>query len=301
MRRLASATRSGPRCLRSEPWRARYSGRMKRRGPQHSAPRTRSGCARLAEYRLEELARISGVSARNIRAYRERGLLDPPRRVGRSAFYDDYQLIAAAHDQPAAAPRASTRLTSPSFSRACVKARTWQTSWASSVPYWGPTRRRHIEDASGLPARSSTDVRRRRRDRAPSTSTRHSRSAARLIEYGLAEMRGGRVVVVDPAIAEILGRTADQLLYVRALLRIYESTRDAVDGLAGGFVRGAGGVRRGEIRQGPCARGGRDRRTGPDRPGLPRSVGAASCRIGWTSHCSGSCRLRHRATPPGSC
>jgi DNA-binding transcriptional MerR regulator len=46
----------------------------------------------LAEYRLDDLARISGVSARNIRAYRERGLLDAPRRVGRSAYYDDYHL-----------------------------------------------------------------------------------------------------------------------------------------------------------------------------------------------------------------
>ncbi|MGN7781436.1 MerR family transcriptional regulator [Mycolicibacterium sp. 22603] len=42
----------------------------------------------LTEYRLPDLARASGVSARNIRAYRERGLLDPPRRVGRAAFYD---------------------------------------------------------------------------------------------------------------------------------------------------------------------------------------------------------------------
>jgi DNA-binding transcriptional MerR regulator len=32
------------------------------------------------------------VSARNIRAYRERGLLDPPRRDGRSAFYGDHHL-----------------------------------------------------------------------------------------------------------------------------------------------------------------------------------------------------------------
>ena len=52
----------------------------------------RVGCVALAEYRLDDLARISGVSARNIRAYRERGLLDPPRRVGRSAYYDDYHL-----------------------------------------------------------------------------------------------------------------------------------------------------------------------------------------------------------------
>ena len=41
----------------------------------------------MAEYRLTELATVSGVSTRNIRAYRERGLLDPPRRDGRSALY----------------------------------------------------------------------------------------------------------------------------------------------------------------------------------------------------------------------
>jgi DNA-binding transcriptional MerR regulator len=46
----------------------------------------------LAEYRLEEIAKASGVSVRNIRAYRERGLLDPPRHEGRSAYYGDHHL-----------------------------------------------------------------------------------------------------------------------------------------------------------------------------------------------------------------
>ncbi|CAN5548423.1 hypothetical protein BH09ACT8_BH09ACT8_18000 [soil metagenome] len=45
--------------------------------------------AAMAEYRIDELAQASGVSSRNIRAYRERGLLEPPRRVGRTAIYDD--------------------------------------------------------------------------------------------------------------------------------------------------------------------------------------------------------------------
>jgi DNA-binding transcriptional MerR regulator len=44
----------------------------------------------LAEYRIGELADVSGVSVRNIRAYRERGLLDPPRRAGRASFYDEH-------------------------------------------------------------------------------------------------------------------------------------------------------------------------------------------------------------------
>jgi DNA-binding transcriptional MerR regulator len=46
----------------------------------------------MAEYRIDELAQVSGVSSRNIRAYRERGLLRPPRRAGRKAFYDDDHL-----------------------------------------------------------------------------------------------------------------------------------------------------------------------------------------------------------------
>jgi len=43
----------------------------------------------VAEYQITELAEVSGVSVRNIRAYRERGLLDPPRRDGRAAWYGD--------------------------------------------------------------------------------------------------------------------------------------------------------------------------------------------------------------------
>lgn len=46
----------------------------------------------MTEYRLHEFAEASEVSIRNIRAYRERGLLDPPLRAGRSALYDDRHL-----------------------------------------------------------------------------------------------------------------------------------------------------------------------------------------------------------------
>ncbi|NMN94219.1 MerR family transcriptional regulator [Antrihabitans stalactiti] len=41
------------------------------------------------EYRIDDLARRAGTTTRNVRAYRERGLLPPPRRVGRVAFYDE--------------------------------------------------------------------------------------------------------------------------------------------------------------------------------------------------------------------
>ncbi|GGZ24568.1 MerR family transcriptional regulator [Streptomyces inusitatus] len=44
------------------------------------------------EYRMEELADKAGITVRTLRFYRERGLLPPPRREGRIAWYDDHHL-----------------------------------------------------------------------------------------------------------------------------------------------------------------------------------------------------------------
>lgn len=44
------------------------------------------------EYRMEELARIAGITVRTLRFYRERRLIPPPRREGRIAWYDDHHL-----------------------------------------------------------------------------------------------------------------------------------------------------------------------------------------------------------------
>ncbi|MFF8958887.1 MerR family transcriptional regulator [Streptomyces sp. NPDC014894] len=41
---------------------------------------------------MEELAREAGITVRTLRFYRERGLLPPPRREGRIAWYDDHHL-----------------------------------------------------------------------------------------------------------------------------------------------------------------------------------------------------------------
>ncbi|CAL9528539.1 hypothetical protein SUDANB54_03985 [Streptomyces sp. enrichment culture] len=44
------------------------------------------------EYRMEELARLAGITVRTLRFYRERKLIPPPRRAGRVAWYDDQHL-----------------------------------------------------------------------------------------------------------------------------------------------------------------------------------------------------------------
>jgi DNA-binding transcriptional MerR regulator len=46
----------------------------------------------MAEYRINELADISGVSVRNIRVYQDRGLLPPPKIKGRTGWYSSEHL-----------------------------------------------------------------------------------------------------------------------------------------------------------------------------------------------------------------
>ncbi|WP_051422314.1 MULTISPECIES: MerR family transcriptional regulator [unclassified Streptomyces] len=41
---------------------------------------------------MEELAERAGITVRTLRFYRERGLIQPPRREGRIAWYDDHHL-----------------------------------------------------------------------------------------------------------------------------------------------------------------------------------------------------------------
>jgi DNA-binding transcriptional MerR regulator len=54
---------------------------------RHPHPTEPSG-----EYRIDDLARIAGTTTRNIRVYRDRGLLPAPVRVGRIAVFNDTHL-----------------------------------------------------------------------------------------------------------------------------------------------------------------------------------------------------------------
>lgn len=46
----------------------------------------------MAEYRIDELAHAAGTTSRNVRAYQERGLLEPPQLHGRVGIYNDAHL-----------------------------------------------------------------------------------------------------------------------------------------------------------------------------------------------------------------
>jgi DNA-binding transcriptional MerR regulator len=182
------------------------------------------GCPALAEYRLDDLARVSGVSARNIRAYRERGLLDPPRRVGRSAYYDDYHLSQL---------KTINQLLRRGFNSAHIaEFFTSMRRGADLADILGIQRavlgpRPEQTDDAALGPRTGREAKTGAVDIDPG-----GEEAQKLLEHGLAELDDGAVVMVDRTMGEIVARTPDKLLYVRAILSIFESTRETIDVLA---------------------------------------------------------------------
>jgi DNA-binding transcriptional MerR regulator len=196
------------------------------------APHARAGCVALTEYRLEDLARVSGISARNIRAYRERGLLDPPRRVGRSAYYDDYHLsqlktisqllrrgFNSAHiAEFFASMRQGADLADILGIQEAVLGRSSDQPGDEREP-------KPLPEPPGVSGRRGVDI-------DPDCD-----EAQKLIEYGFAEMADGAVVLVSPTMSEIVAQADDHLRYVRAIVRIFETTRATVDELATAFAR----------------------------------------------------------------
>ena len=176
----------------------------------------------MAEYRLDDLARVSGVSARNIRAYRERGLLDPPRRVGRSAYYDDYHLSQL---------KTINQLLRRGFNSAHIAeffASMRQGADLADIlgiqrAILGP----RTDDDEGSAVSGDT----------PAVGIdKDCDEARKLIDYGLAELVDGEVVLGEKAMGSIVARTGDPLLYVRAILRMFDATRESIDNLAADFV-----------------------------------------------------------------
>ena len=74
--------------------RAAYAGRVDvpdTLGPGPPGRATESPAA-TREYRIGELARAAGITARTVRYYQERKLLPPPRRAGRVGWYSETHL-----------------------------------------------------------------------------------------------------------------------------------------------------------------------------------------------------------------
>jgi DNA-binding transcriptional MerR regulator len=170
----------------------------------------------LNEYRLDDLVRVSGVTARNIRAYRERGLLDPPRRRGRAAIYDDYHLAQL---------QTIDELLGRGFTSAHV-AEFFETMRSGG----------NVAELLGL-QRAILRPRPEPREQTTRSGPRVSidpagAEGARLLELGLAHRSGTGLVFTNPVIGRVVARAADPLVYARIVLTLLDASRDGVEALA---------------------------------------------------------------------
>lgn len=170
---------------------------------------------RLAEYQLSELSELSGVSSRNIRAYRERGLLDPPRRDGRAALYDDHHLAQL---------KTINELLAKGYTSAHI------------VEFFETMRQGHdLADILGLQG----EIFGRDQPQAEARGAGFDPADAdveRLIAKGLAHSADHGVRWTDPRTAEILGRVADPRDYLRTMLRVSDGTEGLLDDVAAAVV-----------------------------------------------------------------
>lgn len=160
-------------------------------------------------YRIDDLARVSDVTVRNIRAYQERGLLHPPTKRGRVALFDDTHLARL---------KVITSMLNRGYTSDHISE--MLTAWQSGLS---------IGQVLGIEsALLGADTADEPRTVSMSTATElagGSESLTLLLEAGLAEPAGSRVKLLRPglmkAFAEMrgYGMTTEQLLAVhRAVL-----------------------------------------------------------------------------------
>jgi DNA-binding transcriptional MerR regulator len=165
----------------------------------------------LADYRLGELAAESGVSARNIRAYRERGLLDPPRREGRAAFYDDHHLAQL---------RTINELLGKGYTSAHI------------AEFFDTMRQGHdLADILGLQSAIFGHDKTTPGGGAGNVDPADP-DALRLVAKGLAHEVDGDVRFADARTAEILDGVEDPRDYLRTMVRVSDGTAELLDDVA---------------------------------------------------------------------
>lgn len=179
----------------------------------------------MTDYRLDELSQLTGVSTRNIRAYRERGLLDPPRRIGRTAIYDDSHLKQL---------ELINQLLRKGFKSTHI------------AEFFAGVREGHsLTDILGFREAmlggwsdklGAQDAAPRQATVVPLTVDAEGAEAKRLVELGMARLGVNGLELCDPVIAEIVARAPDQELYLRAVVQVYDSTEATIDKLAGEIV-----------------------------------------------------------------
>lgn len=174
-------------------------------------------------YRIDDLARASNVTVRNIRAYQERGLLHPPRREGRVAIFDESHL-------------SRLKIISSMLERGYTSVHITEmlTAWESG---------RDLADVLGL---EKALVQPRLVD-APETMTLaevrelcgDKDALQRYLDVGLIEVKGARALVRRPGLLRAFAEMRGFGMPADALVRLHSEVAMKVDEIAKALVNEA--------------------------------------------------------------
>lgn len=185
----------------------------------------------MAEYRLDELVRRSGVASRNIRAYQERGLLAAPKRDGRVAIYDENHLWQL---------RIITQLLQKGYTVAHIQdffeGFAKNLDLADTLGIAELAKQTGMQEAFTAPWRTEHTAEPRKRATSgppqPLPLDPSSELARNLVGSGLARKEGGDLVITDPRIAAVVAGAQDQAFYLRVLAGVCDATTGPVQRLA---------------------------------------------------------------------
>lgn len=180
-----------------------------------------SGSPAAAEYRIDDLARLAGTTTRNIRVYRDRGLLPAPRRVGRIALFNDTHLTRL---------RLITSMLDRGYTIAHVKE--MLSAWEEG---------KNLGDVLGL----ETAIAGTWTTERPTTMTRveaqrlvdDPQAFDRLVGLGLIRIDGGNVVVTRPKLVEAFREIRGYGIGLAQLIDLYEQTLPHIDAISTMLVR----------------------------------------------------------------
>ena len=173
------------------------------------------------EYRIEELARLAGTTTRNIRVYRDRGLLHPPLRVGRIALFNDTHLTRL---------RLITSMLDRGYNIAHVHE--MLSAWEEG---------KNLGDMLGLesaiagswasekPDRMSLEEAKRLVDDDPAFD--------RMVGLGVVRVDGDEATVLRPKLIEAFNEIRQYGISTEKLVDIHERTAPLIDDISGILVR----------------------------------------------------------------
>jgi DNA-binding transcriptional MerR regulator len=173
------------------------------------------------EYRIEDLARLAGTTTRNIRVYRDRGLLPPPLRVGRIALFNDTHLTRL---------RLITSMLDRGYNIAHV--REMLSAWEEG---------KNLGDMLGLESAIAGSWASEKPDRMSVAEAKRlvddDAGFDRMVGLGVITLGDGEATIVRPKLIEAFNEIRQYGISTDKLIDIHEQTAPLIDEISGILVR----------------------------------------------------------------